>query len=828
MATNEISVEYSTLLLSDTSNPFNTTVPVYSPTAPVINSNYQTELDSFLLGTSAAALAFSADPTYVTATGVAWGSDSATVTDGVYISWNLNSVSSLDDLQTAVTSGIENGSIHSISVYDSGNVILSAKFSLNSFSINSGDYKIELTGKLPAGLADIYTFITALGDADFYLGGANAPYYTPTNDLSQIATLLDDFALTGVSVSDGSNEYFSISRSSSGLTLTALDMVISISGTFANPSFGEDYKLLDALQKLTDFTGSEWDPVLQKEVTPLRLSDAERAEVISVLKSYNFDALSIVVEGTTWLNFSAGKDKIELNLLGNTLQLIGNIADFSIGDLVEIAGLIQESSIAGTDPLLQPEFVALLPSLTEFRLVNSDGETLFNAVGDMNFEDELIFNRTLLATPNGDKFTTADLQLSNPGDLAVDLKDGDDIATVSGIDAFWDLNLSASYDQHGARTILGTPTLSNEIDFAGGRGFDTLIFDNFDANYGWGGGENFGQVLSIDISAGKAITEEIANGTSFNLYDVNFVGFEEILIDHSEGILIQGSNSNELISLTHLPSNLQYVGGSGSDTLNLSQMATSAEYDWVNYSWLDIYSPLTKAEFLNEYQYLGAQNGFMILKSAEGNGLSLSGVENLVFSDGTFSVVELFASPIDNLVYTWNDQTLLSSNFVHPEGTITSAITENDTGRAISAADALAALKLAVGLNPNSTGDKVSPYQYIAADVNEDGRVSAADALSILKMAVNLEGAPDRSWHLVDDTLSLWDRTNDNSILSRDNVDWALVSSIRSSVENVNFTAVLSGDVNGSWDNSSATAFLDPTYLSDLIAGGVGSTEQWG
>jgi len=66
------------------------------------------------------------------------------------------------------------------------------------------------------------------------------------------------------------------------------------------------------------------------------------------------------------------------------------------------------------------------------------------------------------------------------------------------------------------------------------------------------------------------------------------------------------------------------------------------------------------------------------------------------------------------------------------------SLTALETGSAISSADALAALKIAVGRNPNLDGAAISPYQLIAADVNQDGKVTSADALAILKMAVKL------------------------------------------------------------------------------------------
>jgi len=100
----------------------------------------------------------------------------------------------------------------------------------------------------------------------------------------------------------------------------------------------------------------------------------------------------------------------------------------------------------------------------------------------------------------------------------------------------------------------------------------------------------------------------------------------------------------------------------------------------------------------------------------------------------------------------------------------TKSLTALETGDFISAADALAALKLSVGINPSSdpdgtgplTAPPVSPYQFLAADVNSDGRVSASDALAILKMAVNRSDAPARQWLFVNEAYDFWNETAAN------------------------------------------------------------------
>jgi methionine-rich copper-binding protein CopC len=113
---------------------------------------------------------------------------------------------------------------------------------------------------------------------------------------------------------------------------------------------------------------------------------------------------------------------------------------------------------------------------------------------------------------------------------------------------------------------------------------------------------------------------------------------------------------------------------------------------------------------------------------------------------------------------------------------------------AVTAADALAALKMAVGLNPNSTGTAVSPYQYLAADVNHDGKIRSTDALNILKMAVGLETAPHDEWIFVSESVG-------SETMTRNHVDWSEAAVALDLYENMEFdlVGIVKGDVNGSW-----------------------------
>ncbi len=125
--------------------------------------------------------------------------------------------------------------------------------------------------------------------------------------------------------------------------------------------------------------------------------------------------------------------------------------------------------------------------------------------------------------------------------------------------------------------------------------------------------------------------------------------------------------------------------------------------------------------------------------------------------------------------------------------TMTSAKVVGTDISSITASDALAALKIAVGINPNGGGSAVSPYQYLAADVNHDGKVSAADALNILKMSVKLPNAPVKEWLFVPDTVG-------SETMSRTLVTWpdAVTSITLDHNQELHLIGIFKGDVNGS------------------------------
>ncbi len=113
---------------------------------------------------------------------------------------------------------------------------------------------------------------------------------------------------------------------------------------------------------------------------------------------------------------------------------------------------------------------------------------------------------------------------------------------------------------------------------------------------------------------------------------------------------------------------------------------------------------------------------------------------------------------------------------------------------AIKSSDALAALRIAVAMNPNSDGGEISPYQYLAADINKDGQIKAADALNILKMAVKLDTAPEKEWLFVPESVA-------SESMSRTHVVWPdnPIPVTLDLDHDLHLIGIVMGDVNGSW-----------------------------
>jgi uncharacterized repeat protein (TIGR02059 family) len=157
---------------------------------------------------------------------------------------------------------------------------------------------------------------------------------------------------------------------------------------------------------------------------------------------------------------------------------------------------------------------------------------------------------------------------------------------------------------------------------------------------------------------------------------------------------------------------------------------------------------------------------------------------------------------------------------------------------AVTSQDALAALKLAVGRNPNTDPDgtgplqakMASPYQFIAADVNGDGKVTSADALAVLKMAVRRSDAPTADWVFVREDADFWDEAAGSVALNRNSVSYSKspASVAANGAQDVNFVGILRGDVNGNWSAGSSAQTLPQDYFVGLAQNLGVPVDLWG
>ena len=205
----------------------------------------------------------------------------------------------------------------------------------------------------------------------------------------------------------------------------------------------------------------------------------------------------------------------------------------------------------------------------------------------------------------------------------------------------------------------------------------------------------------------------------------------------------------------------------------------------------------------------------------------------------------MLGKTVDLLAYSWKAHTLLSdvslnavdinhSGVTSASGaasfiTVTDAslslsATRTDpaieaapTSAAVNLQDAIAILKMIVGLSVNGSNQALSPYQALAADYDGNGTVQLSDAIGVLKHVVGLS-APDPTWHFVNEIdTSVPGKTDLNPGIPQTTLT-ADLSGL--SPVHVGLVGYLSGDVDGSFTGASGAYDLDvtqPDYIASLV-----------
>jgi hypothetical protein len=202
-----------------------------------------------------------------------------------------------------------------------------------------------------------------------------------------------------------------------------------------------------------------------------------------------------------------------------------------------------------------------------------------------------------------------------------------------------------------------------------------------------------------------------------------------------------------------------------------------------------------------------------------------------------------FGKSVDLLAYSWKAHTLLDAVDLSTAGDTASTtvggtagltavagsildltavrgipIAEaNATNQAVNLQDAIAILKMIVGLDVNGAGKVLSPYQAYAADFDSNGKVELSDAIAVLKHVVGLP-SPDPQW--------LFFNEADMTVPGKANLSPGMVPALSVDMPSagpihVGLVGVLRGDVDGSYAVAPDAQSLDinqPGYFIALIA----------
>jgi len=277
---------------------------------------------------------------------------------------------------------------------------------------------------------------------------------------------------------------------------------------------------------------------------------------------------------------------------------------------------------------------------------------------------------------------------------------------------------------------------------------------------------------SSGIDANYDLTKFIAGSTeATSLSDVEYSAtqlFLPLLLQAGNTYTVKGSSG---VAVNTGLGNDTIFGGAGGDTIDGGDGQDTVSYALNASSY-------TVTAITGAYQVA-------IKSGAEGTD-TLRNVESLKFADQTVPIASLVVGGTNTTAAAkfWKDNTKAPAD-----------IKKTD---AVNLTDAIAILKMIVGLNVNSNNAALSPYQAIAADFDQSGDVGLTDAIGVLKMVVGLS-APTPTWKYYDDTKLASAYTSTQSLNPKGWTTTAVISDTGTADSSVKLVGVLTGDVDGSW-----------------------------
>jgi hypothetical protein len=475
----------------------------------------------------------------------------------------------------------------------------------------------------------------------------------------------------------------------------------------------------------------------------------------------------------------------------------------------------------GTEQVLETFFQMGHEALPGFTQLPGPGNHLLSATGDSVTEPKLHSHsfKLVSATPQSDSAPSAPFAV---GDI-VSPKWEYDLATG---EFRW---LDPTLEDSPRIQMLSKQLLPASGDQAGLTIAGDQESDLQDVILGSPYADELRGLTDNDIIVGADGADAIYGGTGDDLL-MGDGGADQLAGDGGDDILDGGDGNDTLAgdgdadTLTGGAGDDQLDGGDGTDTAVFD--GTRSQYTIVQ----QVDGPVTVSD-----QRDGAPDGTD----------TVSNVESFQFADGTVTLAQLLQADKTAalLIYDWKAHTLLDGVSVtagaatHSTDAGGSAsfdgVTDDSltltasrsipaaetalTSQAVNLQDAIAILKMIVGLDVNGAGKPLSPYQTLAADYDGDGTVGLTDAIGVLKHVVGLP-SPDPVWRFVSESdMSIPGKVDLNPGTLPDTIN-ADVSAAVAQVH-VGLVGILIGDVDGSFAGAAGSQDLDllqPTYFADL------------
>jgi hypothetical protein len=339
-------------------------------------------------------------------------------------------------------------------------------------------------------------------------------------------------------------------------------------------------------------------------------------------------------------------------------------------------------------------------------------------------------------------------------------------------------------------------------------------------------------LLVIDASTGEVTLNATADFEAKTSYSFSVVATDAGGLSASQAVVLSVTDVNDP------PKGDVTIAGIATADQTLSVSNTLADQDGlgeISYQWSASGVAITGA----------TSSAYVLTQSEVGKAITVAasytdGQGNLERATSA-EVVVSSGKTVDIQAYSWKAHTLLdgvavgigsasqstgslgSTSFAAISDTaITLSATRTvpsgeaaTTSAAVNLQDAIAILKMIVGLDVNGTGKALSPYQALAADYDGNGAIQLSDAIGVLKHVVGLT-APAPTWHFVNEI--------DSTVPGKANLapgvaQTSIAADLSgSSPVHVGLVGYMSGDVDGSFAGASGASALTTSYFSTLVS----------